>query len=382
MRETDFGFVHSVGSYYVKPRSMYAVLTRPWLVPAIAKLLENEPGPHVVHGFAGWFDTPLACARRLERRGVTVAPVVTVFTAQEHEVAAKLDSAVIQQGLRHRVFHQLELAWVRAVTNPVERRSCRSLPTLIVNYESVRAELERRYGPLAIRRLGYTPPTGFADPPTRAPLPKGAQIGDPAVPLIVSVSRHDGRKGVEVLIAALAGLRGAGIAFRACLVGPGLLLSDHRRLVRDMGLDAHVSLTGRVRDVMPYLVNADVYVLPSREEGSGSVSVLEAMQAEVAIVASAVDGIPEDLTSEHDALLVPPGEVEALQGAIARLILDPDLRRSLGIAARQTYEERFTPAVMARQLAELYSELGLPPPGCAGQPGTSGFLSARESVPR
>lgn len=359
VRETDFGFVHCVGSYYLKPRSMYAALTAPWLVPAVARLLENERGPHVVHGFGGWFDTPLRCARRLQRQGVASVPVATVFATQEHETAAKLESTVIQTGFRLWAFHRFELAWVHAVTNPIERRSYRSLHTLIVNYDSVQTELERRYGPLSIRRLSYTPPTGFSDPPTKAPLPEIG--GDPQAPLIVSVSRHDGRKGVEVLIAALAELRRNGIAFRACLVGPGPLLADHQRLVRDMGLETQVSLPGRVREVMPYLTNADVYVLPSREEGSGSVSVLEAMQAGAAIIASDVDGIPEDLTHEHDALLVPPGDPEALRSAIARLISDPDLRQRIGAAARRTYEERFTPAVMARQLAEFYTELGLPP---------------------
>jgi glycosyltransferase involved in cell wall biosynthesis len=50
-----------------------------------------------------------------------------------------------------------------------------------------------------------------------------------------------------------------------------------------------------VDDVMVYLRAADVYVLPSLEEGSGAVSVLEALQAGTPVVVSAIDGLPEDI---------------------------------------------------------------------------------------
>lgn len=54
------------------------------------------------------------------------------------------------------------------------------------------------------------------------------------MPLIVTVSRHDGRKGLDVLIAALADLRVRGIQFRACLLGVGILLEAHRPLAERM----------------------------------------------------------------------------------------------------------------------------------------------------
>jgi glycosyltransferase involved in cell wall biosynthesis len=178
--------------------------------------------------------------------------------------------------------------------------------------------------------------------------------------LIVSVSRHDGRKGIDVLIDALVRLRDDGVAYRACLVGPGLLLSTHRRSITSLGLEDRVLIPGRVPDVMPYLLSTDVYVLPSRQEGSGSVALLEALQAGAAIVASEIDGIPEDVRHEHDALLVAPGDPAALVAAIKRLLGDPALRARLGAGARQTYEQRFSLEAMSRQLASLYAELGLP----------------------
>jgi glycosyltransferase involved in cell wall biosynthesis len=360
--ETDFGFLHRVRSPVRPPRSITSVLQRPWLVPAITRFLDGVGGTHVVHGFGAWVDIVVATTRRLARRGVRAVPVATVFMAIEDETRAKLTSTIVQGSPPWLSVHRLELEWVRRVTRPVEGRAYRQLPVVVVNYESVWRALEHEYGPgLPIRRLTYSPPTAFRDPFPPAPLPAPLErFGAPAAPLIVSVSRHDGRKGIDVLIEALTSMRERGVAFRACLVGPGLLLQTHRREIKARGLQDQVLLPGRVPDVTPYLLNADLYVLPSRQEGSGSVALLEALQAGAAIVASAIDGVPEDVSHERDALLVTPGDPDALAAAILRLIDDPPLRARLGAAARETYERRFAASVTAGQLASLYTELGLP----------------------
>jgi glycosyltransferase involved in cell wall biosynthesis len=361
--DTDFGFLHRVRSPVRPPRSITSVLQRPWLVPAVVRFLEASPGPHVIHGFGAWADTVVTSCRRLSRRGVEAVPVATVFMTIEDETSAKLHSTVVQQTPRWRGLHRLELAWVKHVTASVESRALRSVRAVVVNYENVQAALEQAYGPgLPIRRLTYSPPTAFGNLPAGAPLPEPLQgVGDPTAPLIVSVSRHDGRKGLDVLIEALAGLHEAGVAFRACLVGPGLLLGAHRRRISSRGLDSQVLAPGRVPDVMPYLLNADLYVLPSRMEGSGSVAVLEALQAGAPIVASRIDGLLEDLRDGHDAVLVTPGDPVALQRALVSLISDPVLRARLRTEARATFERRFAGSVTARQLASFYSELGLRP---------------------
>jgi glycosyltransferase involved in cell wall biosynthesis len=363
VRETDYGTLHRVFSPVRPPRSITSVLQRPWLVPAVCEYLRPLPGPHVVHAFGAWADIALAVCLRLEREGITAIPVATVFMAIEHETAAKLGSTVVHENVPWRLVHRLELRWVRLVTTPVERRAFHRMRVVVVNYESVRRELGRRYGGgIPIRHLTYSPPTAFDDPPRRAELPEPLRgFGDPAAPLIVSISRHDGRKGTDVLINALARMRQAGVRFRACLVGPGLLLATHRRWIRQLGLDDQVLVPGRVPAVTPYLQASDIYVLPSRQEGSGSVALLEALQTAATVVASGVDGIPEDITDGVDGVLVPPGDPTALADTLTRLLDDPARREQLGRQARATYERRFAAPVMASQLRDLYEELGLPP---------------------
>ena len=357
--ETDFATYHRLRTPVRPVRGISSPLQRPWLLPAVVRFLRDRPGPHVIHAYGAWGALGARAAAALGRRGVEAVPVTTFFTTIEHETAAKLDSSVVAASAWLRLAYRAELAFGRAVAAPAERRALQASRVAIVNYDSVRRIVEGAYGRGApVRHLPYAAGTAFS-PDDGAAEPTGLPPGD--APLIVSTSRHDGRKGLDVLIRALAGLRDGGVGFRACLCGTGILLEEHRRFAASLGLGERVTFPGRVPEVMPYLRACDVFVLPSLEEGSGAVSVLEALQAGRAIVASNVDGLPEDLTDGADALLAAPGDVAALRDALARLVGDAELRERLGAAARTTYEERFSPRVVADALRELYEGVGLAP---------------------
>jgi glycosyltransferase involved in cell wall biosynthesis len=374
---TDFGVLHRVASPVRPPRSILSPLQRPWLVPAIVETVEGlaprGPGPILLHSFGAWSVSAANAAARLRRRGANAIPLTTVFTALEHETRAKLESTVVRNNLLWRTFHRGELVWTRRVMTAVEGRALHQMRAVIVNYDSVARQLAAYYGDdPPLRRLTYTSATAFEsrhEPPAvpeEPALPEAPALpeplrgfGDPDAPLIVSVSRHDGRKGLDTLIGALTLLRDDGVAFRACLVGPGILLGAHRKLVRRVGLEDRVVVPGRVDDPMAYLRAADVFVLPSLQEGSGSVSLLEALQTGVASVVSDVDGLPEDVTHEDDALLVQPGHQRALAQAVRRLIEDPELRGRLGDSARRTFERRFAPEVFALEMHRYEERPGL-----------------------
>src|SRR5262249_31536020 len=150
------------------------------------------------------------------------------------------------------------------------------------------------------------------------------------------------RKGVAILLQALGRLKRAGVRFRACLVGRGELLHAHRLLAKSLGLDDTTVLTGLVPDPFSYLSCADIYVLPSIRESSGWLSLLEALQAGAAVVASDVDGIPEDVKHGESALLVKPDSVTGLTQALTNLLSNPDLRLRLAGQGRKLFETRFS----------------------------------------
>jgi glycosyltransferase involved in cell wall biosynthesis len=362
---TDFGVLHRVASPVLPRHTLLAEAHQPFLAHAVMKFVAANPGRYVIHSFGAWARTGTNVSRGLARRGITAVPIVSVYTTLAHESEAKVGGLRVDHGLRKALGYRTVDLWIRAVATPSERRGYTASRLVLVNYEFVRDLVRGLCGPeLDIRRLPYAAPAAFgvADTDERGPIPDAiARLRPAGAPLIVSVSRHDPRKGIDVLLRALAALRAAGVPYRACLVGPGPLLAADRDLAASLGLSETVAIPGHVPDVFAYLRQADVFVLPSLQEGSGSISLLEALQMGTAVIASDCDGIPEDVVGERDALLVPPRDAGALQAALARLLADAPLRVRLGQRGRQIYEQRFSARTLVSALTATYAELGLEP---------------------
>ena len=388
-QRTDFGVIHHIAAprHRTPPAILQVPLPAqlPLLARGVAKFLAGRPGPHLIHSFSIFATAGVAASRALARRGVDATPVASAYATRAYEIGVMRDGLRAHHGLADRVRYRAWEHWVGLVDNPVEGWGYAGSSVVLVNYESVRRILVSAYGSrLNIRRVPYAAPNAFAgEHPVRGSIAgQVATLDLPAAPLIVAVSRHDPRKGVDLLLLALAEVAAAGIPFRACLVGAGKLLSSHRRLATRLGLDGRVALPGCVPDVAPYLSRGDIFVLPSLAESSGSVSVLEALRAGKPVIASACDGLPEDLIDGRDALLVAPGDVSALAGALKRLLADPALRAQLALSAQATYERRFTARGFVSALAEVYAELGAcAPRGAAlvGGPGGSTQDTAKET---
>lgn len=322
------------------------------LAAAIERFLGGRPGPHVIHGFYTWGCAGLDVRARLRRRGTECAVVSSIYTTARHEAEGKARGAGAAPVL-HRAVFRAERLWIENVVRRQERRVYRESRLVLANYEAVRRRLLAEHGPGAETRLvPYCAESAFFD---SAPPTGDAGADDP---LIVSVSRHDPRKGVDVLIRALAALRERGVRFRACIVSGGPLIELHRRLVAELDLEETTTLTGWVENARPYFRSAGIFVLPSLQEGSGSLSLLEAMQAGAAIVASNVDGITEDVADGESALLVEPGNADALSRAIERALGSAELRVRLGRAARATQAARFSPEAFVAAMGKIYAELG------------------------
>jgi glycosyltransferase involved in cell wall biosynthesis len=364
---TDFGTLHRIGSYArlerieaLRVRQHQLVWRAPLLRRAVERLILTRPGTRLIHSVGCYGYVGLAAHRALRRRGVDTVPVVSAYDTLVREGRAKLRGA---RSTVSRVSSAIELAWNTLLVARCERRGLRGARLVLINYESVRRILAEGYGITdCVRKIPYSSELAFLDGARRAPVPATlARLAPAGAPLIVAVSRQDPRKGLDVLLRALARLRRAGVPFRACLLGGGPLLGAHRRLATRLGLDGAVAIEGSVPDAYCYLQHAAVFVLPSIEEGSGSLSLLEALQAGSAVVASNVDGIPEDVRDGDSALLVTPGDPEDLAGALGRVLREPEIRLRLGGRARAVFEARFSADVFSRALGDVYRELAVTP---------------------
>jgi glycosyltransferase involved in cell wall biosynthesis len=126
--------------------------------------------------------------------------------------------------------------------------------------------------------------------------------------------------------------------------------------VDELKLRDHIRFTGHQPNPLPFYGLADIFILPSLSEGSPNV-LLEAMMARTPTIASAVGGVPEMVEDGRSALLIPPADPAALSKAIARLIDNPTLARSLAESAYADAQERFSPQAYCSKLVGIYREL-------------------------
>ena len=146
------------------------------------------------------------------------------------------------------------------------------------------------------------------------------------------------------------------IALRLVIVGDGTERDRLETAAESMGIRSRVVFTGEVSDVQPYYSAAQVFVLPSHSEGSPYV-LLEAMAAEVPIVATAVGGVPEMVEDEESAMLVTARDSEAMTAAIGRVLTDRELARKLTKNASDLVTTRYSPETYVRSLVGIYREV-------------------------
>jgi glycosyltransferase involved in cell wall biosynthesis len=180
---------------------------------------------------------------------------------------------------------------------------------------------------------------------------------------ILFVGRLIERKGVAHLIRALGTVRRT-VPARLVIVGDGPERDSLERLAAATGVAAHVEFLGRVSDeaLRRAYATADVFALPSvldqRKDTEGlGVVLLEAMNYGVPVVASNIGGITDIVRHESTGLLVPPGDEDALAGALTKLLGDPELARSLGAGGTRLLRDTFSWDSVVQRWEDVYTRV-------------------------
>jgi glycosyltransferase involved in cell wall biosynthesis len=177
---------------------------------------------------------------------------------------------------------------------------------------------------------------------------------------------NPGKRHADV-IRAVALLKGKGIKATLRIAGEddspgGQTRRDLERLVGQLSLHENVTLVGAVteKQVIRELEEAHIFVLASQEEAL-PVAIMEAMAVGVPVVATAVGGVPELVEHGKTGVLISPRKPGDIAGAIAALIADSELTRSISVVSRKKIEKSFHDGKSAETIAQCLRHTGVMP---------------------
>jgi len=177
------------------------------------------------------------------------------------------------------------------------------------------------------------------------------------VPVVLFVGNLIPRKGLPFLIEAAKKTVKSHADVRFVVVGDGPLKNQLNADLKNANLSGRFTLFSRLTDeaLAEMYGCADVFVLPSVQEGQGIV-LLEAASSGKPVVAFDIGGVNEAVKSGETGLLVESGNSGALADALLKLLMDADLRLKMGSAGRKFIIENFTWDICAQKMLAVYRE--------------------------
>jgi glycosyltransferase involved in cell wall biosynthesis len=187
---------------------------------------------------------------------------------------------------------------------------------------------------------------------------------DYRVPLILSVGRLIEKKGFPILLRAAAIIASEGIDFELAIIGEGPQREELEQLINGLALTTKVHLPGEQSEdeMMAVYRMADLFALTpivaedGDRDGLPNV-IIEAMAADIPVVATNVGAIGELVVHEETGLLAQPGNVQQIAQYIEHALVDRQLRSRLVANARYSVERHYDITRNAGQLGSIFAEL-------------------------
>jgi glycosyltransferase involved in cell wall biosynthesis len=219
-------------------------------------------------------------------------------------------------------------------------------------------KMQKHYGvdPSKVRIVpNGVDPEKIKPPENQAELKRQFGLGE--VPVVLFVGNLIRRKGLSFLVEAAKQIIKTQPDVRFVLVGDGPLKPKLTADLAEANLSSNFLLkSGLSEETLAKMYGcADVFVLPSIQEGQGIV-LLEASAAAKPVVAFDIGGVNEAVVNGETGLLVNRGSSGELAEALLKLLGDADLRQKMGSAGRRFVVENFTWDICAQKMLTVYRE--------------------------
>ena len=162
-------------------------------------------------------------------------------------------------------------------------------------------------------------------------------------------------KNIPTIIQVFAEVRKQ-LQAKLVMVGDGPEKAGAEQLARELGVHRDVLFLGNQDCMEELLPLADVFLLPSSSESFGLVA-LEAMSAEVPVVASNAGGLPEVIDHGVTGFLHDPGHIGGFVASALKLLQNESLRRTMGRRARKVARERFDVDEQVSRYIQVYDSI-------------------------
>ncbi|HEX9895052.1 MAG TPA: glycosyltransferase [Gemmatimonadales bacterium] len=259
--------------------------------------------------------------------------------------------AVTLAAVAARLTHQPFIA-TRRMTRPLRRPGPWRRATRVIAISGPVRDTLVRSG-IASERIEVIPPAIEVDRTSQVkPIEWFHAYGIPLQsPVVVTVAALTREKGIDTLLEAAAAIHPRLPQLHWVVAGDGVERPALETRAGALHTRPYVHFVGHLSDPLPVISGAAVLVLPSREEGFGSV-ILDAMALGIPVAASAVGGVPEALAGGGGEL-VPAGDGAALAAVVERMVGDVAHRMRLGESGRRAVR-RFDLDAMVERVVAVY----------------------------
>ena len=291
-------------------------------------------------------------SRLIRAEGYSLVHAHTPRSAMVGRLAAWLAQVPMIYHVHSPTSHDTTHGWRNRLNDWTERASLYKAAALITVSQSLGRHM---------RLQGYSPDSTFVVP-NGVPTTERRRGAEPPAGTwhIGTVALFRPRKGLEVLLQAIALMKQRGVSARLRAVGPfetPAYEAEIHRHVERLGLRHEIEWVGFAQDVIGELTQMDLFALPSLFGEGLPMVVLEAMAAGVPVVGTRVEGVPEAIDDGANGVIAEPGDAEDLARSMMRVVERELDWCALRKSAIETHAEQFSAQRMAQGVAAVYDRV-------------------------